>query len=236
MNAKQQQMCLWSGAIFVALYVIGFWPLARLFPPMTPGMSPSEVANFYQQDTNEIRLGLVLMLTACGFIMPFYALISDQLKSIPGCGTSLVYTQLGSGACTTSLLLLPPMLFTVTAYRPDRDINLTFLLNDLSWIVLVIPFSTAMVQLFATAIAIFADKRAEPAFPRWAAYMNAWVGIFLIPGGVITFFKIGPFAWSGLFAFWIPFAVYFGWLIAMFILLRRAINRQQKNISGHAVA
>jgi hypothetical protein len=231
MNAKQQQLCNWGGVIFVVLYAIGFWPLARFFPPMTPSMSPSEVANFYQQDTNQIRLGLVLMLTACGFIMPFYALISDQMKRIPGCGNSLVYTQLGSGACTTSLLLLPPMLFTVTAFRPDRDINLTFLLNDLSWIVLIIPFSTAMVQLFVTAIAMFSDERAEPTFPRWAAYMNAWVGIGLIPGGAMTFFKIGPFAWSGLFCYYIPFAVYFGWLIAMFFLLRRAINRQQQAIT-----
>ena len=236
MNARQQHICNWSGVIFVVVYTIGFWPLAGFLPPMTPGMSPSEVATFFQQDTNQIRLGLLLMLAATGLMMPFFALISDHMKSIPGCGPSLVYTQLGCGAISTMLVLMPPLLFTVTAFRPDRDINLTYLLYDLGWTVLVMPFSSAMVGLFAIALAIISDERAEPTFPRWAAYMNAWVGVLLVPAGALTFFKDGPFAWNGLFAFWIPFAIFFVWMFAMFILMRKAIKRQQKNIAGHAVA
>jgi hypothetical protein len=236
MNARQQQLCNWCGVVFVVVYTIGFWPLARFLPPMTPGMSPSAVASFFQQDTNQIRLGLVLMLGATGLMMPFFAVIADQMKTIPGCTSSLVYTQLGCGAISNMLVLMPPLLFTVTAFRPDRDINLIFLLYDLSWTVLVMPFSAATVGIFAIAIAIFSDKRAEPTFPRWAAYLNVWVGILLIPAGALTFFKVGPFAWDGLFAFWIPFAIYFVWMFAMFILMRKSIKRQQQNISGHAVA
>jgi hypothetical protein len=49
-----------------------------------------------------------------------------------------------------------------------------------------------------------------------------------IPGGLLTFFKIGPFAWNGLFVWWIPFLVFFTWYLLMFYMLRIAIIEQGK--------
>jgi hypothetical protein len=51
-----------------------------------------------------------------------------------------------------------------------------------------------------------------------------------IPAGVIPFFKSGPLAWNGVFAWWVPLSVYFCWFVLMVVLLLRAIaddERQQ---------
>jgi hypothetical protein len=72
------------------------------------------------------------------------------------------------------------------------------------------------------AAAIFGDTRPHPLFPRWSAYLSLWNALLLVPGGLMAFFKIGPFAWDGIFAFYIPLLVFFVWLISMTVLMLRA--------------
>jgi hypothetical protein len=43
-----------------------------------------------------------------------------------------------------------------------------------------------------------------------------------VPGGLLTFFKKGPFAWSGVFVYWVPLVVFLGWYLVMFAMLRMA--------------
>jgi hypothetical protein len=49
-----------------------------------------------------------------------------------------------------------------------------------------------------------------------------------IPAGVIPFFKTGPLAWNGVFAWWIPLCVYFSWFVVTAILLLRAIGDDER--------
>jgi hypothetical protein len=48
------------------------------------------------------------------------------------------------------------------------------------------------------------------------------VAVLFIPGGLLTFFKTGPFAWSGVFVYWVPLVVFFSWYLVMFVVLRQA--------------
>ena len=62
---------------------------------------------------------------------------------------------------------------------------------------------------------------------QWVGYYNFWNGVTFIPGGMLTFFKTGPFAYDGLFVWWIPFTFFFGWFPVIFFVIRKAISQQR---------
>jgi hypothetical protein len=72
---------------------------------------------------------------------------------------------------------------------------------------------------------VLGDRNASPEMPRWVGFMNLWVAVLFIPGGFLTFFKTGPFAWNGVFVYWIPLVVFLGWYLVMVVLLRQGALR-----------
>lgn len=226
MNTKSQLFCAWCGVGFVVLFTLGWWIIANYVPPMSPTLTSTEVAAFYQQNTNAIRFGLMLTMISAALTAPWVAVIAVQLKRIEGEFPVLTYTQLVAGAVGIVVLLLPPLIWTTVAFRPDRDPELMLLMNDFGWLLFIMTFSPAFIQNLVIALAIFSDQGAVPVFPRWLAYFNIWVAILFIPGGLITFFKVGPFAWNGLLAFWLPLIIFFAWFLVMFLALLKTIKAQ----------
>ena len=67
-----------------------------------------------------------------------------------------------------------------------------------------------------------------PIFPRWLAFYNLWSALLMAPGSLIPFFKTGPFAWDGLFAFWLPATVFGIWFVVMQVMVLKAIRAEQE--------
>jgi len=225
---RNQLLCAWSGVVFTLLFMVGFWLVSHFVPPPSPSATATQIAEMYQGRTWQIRLGLFLMMASCGFACAFQALISTHMKRIEGGAPALTYTQLAAGAAGVPFLIVPTLFWTVAAFRPDRDPNLILLLNDLGWIMLLMPFTTFVIQNFALSFAILSDRGAPPVFPRWLGFFTLWVGVLFIPGGLLTFFKRGPFAWDGVFVFWIPLLIFFTWYLVMFTFLRRMALAQAR--------
>ena len=81
------------------------------------------------------------------------------------------------------------------------------------------------VQNVVTGVVILGDKRAVPILPRWVGYMNLWTGVLLLPGLAVGLFKVGPFAWNGALAFWMPAVVFGNWFNPMIFAMLAAIKR-----------
>lgn len=225
---KTQRVCAWSGILSVMLFFAAFL-LAGFIPPPGPYMTEAEVVAMYQQNTTGIRLGMGLMLLSSGFYLPFSGVIATQMKRIEGDETPLLtYIQLAAGTFAAITYFLPALLFIVTSFRPERAPELTFLMNDLSFIVLIIPLSPFLIQYFAIGVVILRDQRKQPIFPRWLAFFNFWAAISFFTALFLPFFKTGPFAWNGLLVFWIPATLFFIWYILMAAMLLKAINRQEQ--------
>jgi hypothetical protein len=211
---------------FVALFTVGFWFLANFLPPPSPQASAADIVATYRTHTVQIRTGMLVMMASSGLIAPFVAVIAVQMKRMEGSTSALTYTQLSSGTVGVLFFILPALLWAVTAFRPERDPQLTLLLNDMGWIVFLMPFTSFVIQNVSIGLAILGDRSEKPAFPRWMGFFNFWVAVLFLPGGIITFFKSGPFAWNGLFGFWVPLVVFFAWYIVMFVFLRAGILSQ----------
>jgi hypothetical protein len=172
------------------------------------------------------------MLLSGMFYAAFTGVISAQMRRIPGVPVAAIYVQLAAGAFACLTFLVPAMLFIVTAFRPGRAPGTTQALNDMSWIMLVMPWPPFMAQNYAFAYAIFTDARRKPLFPRWLGYVNVWAPIMFSPALLLPFFKVGPFDWRGMFVFWIPAVVFVIQFIANVTMLLRAVGDEELEARG----
>lgn len=222
-----QRVCAWSGMVCVALFFAAF-VFAGFVPPLKPHDSALEIATHYQDHTTAIRIGGAVMLLSGMFYAAFTAVISGQMRRIPGIHPTAIYVQLAAGAFACLTFLVPAMLLEVVAFRPDRDPETTQALNDMFWIFLIMPWPPFMAQNYAFAYAIFTDPRERPLFPRWLGYVNVWCPLIFSPAILLPFFKSGPFSWAGIFVIWIPAFVFIAQFIANVSMLLRAINDEER--------
>lgn len=234
MNTRIQTWCAWCGPVFAVVFFVGML-LAGFLPPPSPGDSAPEVADFYRDDVDLIRLGLFTMMIAAGITAPFVAVIAVQLKRIEGQSSPMTYLQLIGGTTGMVAILVPVLIFAAVAFRPERSPEITQVMNDMAWLPFIINIPPAIVQCLSIGMAVLSDRRENPVFPRWVAYYNFWVAFLFVPGGLAMFFKDGAFAWNGLLAFWLAAVMFGTWFVVMSIALRGAIRRSSTDAAVVAV-
>ena len=221
-----QRLFTWSGLVGVLVFFLGFL-LAGFIPPPSPSLTPLAVAMHYAGHANGIRSGMVLTLISGMFVLTMVGVISAQLRRIPGISSAVVYAQISAGAVGSVFFFLGAVAFLTTAYRPDRSLELTYVLNDFSWIMAVVTWPPACMQCLIIGVAVLGDPGTQPVFPRWVGFLNFWVAIGFVPSGLLPFFKSGPFAWNGLLVFWLAGSVFGAWFIAMTVVLLKAIRQEE---------
>ncbi|CUU59720.1 hypothetical protein Ga0074812_13118 [Parafrankia irregularis] len=215
-------VCVWSVPPGLVLVIVG-WLMAGFMPPPPAHDTAAEIASFYRDDTTVIRLGLLLMLTGFAVWAPLFGVITRQMLHARRSHPVLAYIQLGSGAATWIFLLVPFLVLSAAAFRPERSPEITQALHDTGWIMLFMPFTPFVVQSVAIAVATLLDAPQRPFFPRWVAYFNIMEAISFLPVGLLTFFKTGPFAYHGVLVFWIPILVFFAWMLVMTLVCHRSV-------------
>ena len=111
-------------------------------------------------------------------------------------------------------------------------------INDAGWIMFLIPWPPFSAWCIGVAVAVYRDRRDgdERTFPRWVGYLNLWVAMLFLPSGLVLFFKTGPFAWNGICTFWLAATVFTIWLVAMLVVVLRAIRQQEtEQLGRHAI-
>lgn len=221
MSTRIQLLCAWCGPA-AAVVVLAAWLFAGVLPmPLGSDTPMADVVAFYATDTPRVVAGIVLSGVGFGLVFPLVAVIAVTMVRMEGRTPILSFLQLATGAATGLLLLIPMMLMAICGFRPDRNPEITVTLNDISWLMLITPVAPFMLQNIAIGIAVLNDRR--HILPRWAGYVNFWIAFSFIPSALPYFFHSGPFAWRGIFAFWLALTTYCIYLVAMGLLCRRAV-------------
>ena len=221
MTKRIQLLCAWSGPAVVVLTLIGFLIAGVLPLPLGPDDTTEKVVNFYGHDTR-VAAGLVIATLGLCLVFPLIALIGVHMLRMEGRTPILTFLQLITGAATGVLLVMPMILMTIIPFRPDRSPELTVTLNDISWLLFLTPIGPFIIQNLAIGTAILSDRTGI--LPRWVGYLNLWVALSFVPDVLAFFFHSGPFAWRGIFIFWLAFVAYAVFLIAMGLVLRKAVK------------
>lgn len=237
LNTLGQRICIWCGPVMVTVWIAAFAGLSKFVPPPSPSDSAQQIVDRFADDTDMIRLGLVISLFACALLVPYCAAIAAQMRRIEGPRSVLAETQLVSGGLLCVEFLIPFAIWQGALYRLDeQDPRTIQMLNDVAWMVFLFVIASACMMAASLGVAILLDRGARPVFPRWTGYYNIWVAIVWIPAAVIPFFKTGPFAWNGIFAWWIPLTVFFTWFVVTTWMLLRAVAAEERATTGRPTA
>ena len=106
------------------------------------------------------------------------------------------------------------------------------MLNDAGWIFTVTPVPPFLVQFIPLGIAILMNKDKAICYPRWLGFATLWSCVIFSPAVIAYFVKTGPFAWNGLFSFWIPLTVFVAWELLLVFYAFKCIARN----SGEATS
>ncbi|OPX12429.1 hypothetical protein B1790_04170 [Mycobacterium sp. AT1] len=219
-------MCAWSGPATVVIALIG-WLVAGVLPiPLGPDSSTQEVVDFYSQ--SRVLVGMSIASVGICLVFPLVALIGVHMVRMEGRTPILTFLQLITGAATGVLLLLPMLLMAVIGFRPDRSPELTVTLNDIAWLMFITPIAPFIIQNVAIGVAILNDERRT--LPRWVGYVNFWIAFSFLPDPLAFFFHSGPFAWRGIFIFWLALTTYAVFLVVMGVMLRKAVIEEYSDL------
>lgn len=228
-KSKIQMFGAWCGILYVVGIIAGFGLTAGFAIPLhLPGATANEIAAIFQTDGTRIRIGMLMTMLTAMIVMPFSAVVSQFLARIEGGAGVLTYSALLASTGLMVLTFYPAIFWLVAAYRPDRAADIIYLMNDLAWLQFIGGVTIFLPLPICTAIAAFCDSSSHPVFPRWSGYLSIWCVLAILPDQLIFFFHTGPFAWNGLFGFWIPAAVFGAWFPVTSYLLRNAILRDRR--------
>lgn len=222
MGTRSQIAAAWSGPALIVLVVIGFLLVAGYLPPVYASDTADEIADFYRTDTDRIRLGLVIGFVGWTPWAALTAVMAVQLARMQPQRPVLPMIQLVTGAAGYIFLLLSMIMLLVTTFRPERSPEITQALHDLGWFTLFITVPAFSTQALAIGVATLRRDPPVQVYPRWFGYANIWVAIRFVPALALPFFKTGPFASQGVMVYWLAFVVFFLWILAMLVVIRRA--------------
>lgn len=241
MSTRGELVCARTGYLFLALFVVGWVPLAGFVPPPDPAAGPDVIAAMFRDNTIGIRLGMCLCIFATALLLPWGGAVVVALRRAQGHDSPLVYAWIIAHACLTIEFVYPCMFWAVAAFRPEGADERIRAFNDLAWLPFLGITSTAVFQAFALAFAAFTDRRpagdgsraelaesggaGKAVFPRWFGYFQIWDALLFAPAGLIMFFHDGPLAWNGIIAFWVAIVAASAWFLVTTAVVVAAIRR-----------
>lgn len=226
MNTRGQRILLWTAPPAAILFALAFLVFPVFSPPLSPTLTPDEVAAFFRDHTTGILGVVILCNLIAGSLVPLFAVIAVQISRTATSSSVFSYAYVICVGVGTTAFILADYCWGVAAFRPDRDPQLISLLNDMAWFFFIAPVGTIVVQNLCFAVSIYLDERADPVFPRWVAHFNVVTAILLVPGAFSVLFTTGPLAWDGTATFTLRIAVLASYLVVMFPVLLRVVNRQ----------
>lgn len=229
-DTRYWRFCLWMGPLFIGVFFVFWGILGHNFPPFAPEAPAEEVANWFRDNRNGVRLGMVVAMTfsVCYGVWGYgLAKVLEQTVGGKDPASNIIVQLARLGACWTTITVLVPSSFWLTAaYRPDALPDwMIQMLYDMAWLLIDLAYAVTSVQLFALCIGYIADKREVPLIPKWLAWYGAWVGFMFVAECVMPFAFSGAWARDGGLNFWIEFLIWMGWVPVMTFYAMRAVRR-----------
>ncbi|RYE60718.1 MAG: hypothetical protein EOP20_01720, partial [Hyphomicrobiales bacterium] len=222
MSERSQIVLIWWSLIFMNVFGMAWMFLIGTLPLPPATMTAPEIAQFYLDHSLRIRLGAAVCSWTSAFTVPICVVASVQMARLEKGPPVWAVLQLIGGVFTSLFVVLPPLLWGIAAFSPDRPPEITRLVHESANLIFATATQYVVFQMVAiTVISLRQTAMRHSPFPRWFGFFTIWT--ILITEVAVTGYltRTGPFAWNGLFVFWIPLAIGSVWLIAMAVMMLR---------------
>jgi hypothetical protein len=226
-STRTQTILIYWAWIFSTAYFLAYYFLIKLLPLPPATLTAAQVANFYILNSTQIRLGAAVCSWTAAFTIPLAIVIAIQMARLEKGFPIWSIVQFTGGVMMSIFTVLPPLLWGVAAFTPTRPPEVTLVIHEFGNLAFIATDQYFIFQNIGLAVVCFTQKADDNSpFPRWIGYLTLWTA-FVIEVGVAAFLpKTGPFAWNGLFVYWLPIAMYGAWYMTVSISILRALKRQ----------
>jgi hypothetical protein len=228
-SIASQKMGLWCTWIFSALTVVGWLGIAHFYQPAPADLGLEATKAWFSE---EHRMGTIIGCTifyiACAFLVPGSIQFGIMLAKIEGRWPLWSITVAVGGIFISLIIFFNACAWIVAAYRPETGADVIQALSDWAWMAFLLGWAYLAMEMFASAIVEFQDKRPEPMIPRWLTWLTVAGGVSLVTAAGPAFFKSGPFAYHGLLGFYVPMAVWGLYLNLTAWYMYKALDRERE--------
>lgn len=224
---------LWSVCLYVGFGLLGFAVFAGFWPPPGQDLDAAAIAGYFREHETAIRLGMVLMVIGAPCYYTWSIVLSKIIGRMEGPMGPLSMTELIGGLMTGVVTAVPAVVWQTAAFRAEARSDETIqTLYDFGWLFFDLTFMFSFLQSVAIGIAVVADRRDVPLFPRWVGYVCFLTALVYLPLGVVPFARTGPFAWHGILNFWAVFVMFFVLIAVLTPYALRALRRLETESIG----
>jgi hypothetical protein len=223
----------WLGLVYMVVGLLAWGVVAKYLPAPRQSLDADGIKAFFVNDEYRIRAGMIVYICIGPLYAVFSIVLSRLLQRIEGPHGILYQVEFFGGLLTAIVTQLSGVLWLTASFRTEtRSPQDVQLLSDAGWFVFDMTFTVTLLQFVAFGIVVLVDRRATPLFPRWIAWLSFFVATTFLPLLVMPFLNTGPFAWNGLFNYWIALGGFFAWILAVFRHALTAISRVEREMLG----
>ena len=233
-DTRYWRFCAWNGPLFMAVFVYFWGWLGHNFPPFQPDVPAADVAAFFRDHANSIRLGMVVSMTFAVCYCVWGLAIAKVMEQVMLRDSIIVQLARWGAGLTVVPVLVSTSFWLTASFRPESLPDwMLQLLYDMAWLLIDLAYAVTSVQMFAIGIGFLQDKRAVPLIPNWLSWYGIWVGFMFVAECLMPYFRNGAFARNGVLNFWIEFMIWVAWVPVLTAYLLKAISRiEQEPASG----
>lgn len=231
---RTHQFCAGAGIALAVVYLLGFIVFARFYPPPGPDMPPEELVAWLLRYDDSLRFGYILMICG-GAIFGFWgASIAVWTRKSEASLPVMYVSQVVALGAAVAIFVAVPVFWAEASFRAGQVApETTQMLWDLGWFMFLFavpPFITWAVSL---ALSILWNPADQQVYPRWLGWVTLGETVCWTPALLVVYFYDGPFAYNGAVALYLPFTLFFGWVLVVSGVTLRVIRDHERTACVH---
>lgn len=223
------RLMAWCGPIFMATFFVMWGVLAGNLPPLGADLDASQVLAHYLAHGVAIQIGMSVCMVGGAFYMAWGLAVSRVMRRIEGPEGMLSNLEMMGATITCAPIIVACGIWLSAALEaPQLPKEIVHLLYWMGWMIIDLAYMVTTFQIFAVSVVFLRDKREKPLVPSWLCWWGFVTCAAFFPVSLVPFCKTGPFAFHGMFNFWIAFFTWYIWVSGVSTYVIKAVTRLQQ--------